>query len=180
MNPKNFVRVGDFVVPRRVEWHFAGDKGDPDLSAVFEFRDGRPMCVDVCVSASAGGRQVRSADLLALEVDKMTVVAFSRFTMRSVFNPETNVTTTVPVDDEREVWAAINGIEAAVKAPRRGVTQAELERVAEIYLANIATEPALAVMVQMGYGSQRTAHRRIKQAETAGLLPATTPGKRRV
>ncbi len=179
LGARNAVPLGDYVIPRRVEWHFEGDNGDPDLWAFFEYRDGRPQCVAVRVAASKHGRAVRTSDFQLLEVDKMTVTAFSRFAMRSSFDPETNVTTMEPVDDERDLWRVIDGVEEAIKAPRRGVTQAEIEKVAEIYLDNVRSDPTREVEVQMRYGSRRTAERRIKQAEEAGLLPTTTPGKKR-
>ena len=66
-----------------------------------------------------------------------------------------------------------------MKAPRRGSTHAELEQVARIYQEHIDRGPVEAVKQLMGYGSTRTGARRVKEAEAAGLLPATTPGKRR-
>lgn len=179
---RNLVPLGDFVFPRKVDWRFEGEKGDPNLKASFEYRDGRPQCVAVEVTASPDGRPVRTADLVSLEVDKMIVTAFTQFAMHSTFDPERNVTELTPVDldDEREFWAVINGVETAVKAPRRGVTQAELERVAEIYRREAQNDPTLSVKIELGYGSRRTAERRLKQAEEAGLLPPTTPGKKRV
>ena len=176
---RNLVRIGKFTVPRQVEWNFHGEKGDPDLHAVFAFRDGRPECVELSIKSSADGRQVRTTDLQELHVDKMVVSAFTRFAMRTEFDPETNVTKLSPVDDERELWDAINNVDNAVNAPRRGITPAEIRSVAETYRANVDGDPTTAVMVHLGYGSRRTAERRIKQAEEAGLLPPTTPGKKR-
>lgn len=179
---RDLVPLGDFVFPRKVEWRFEGENGDPNLKASFEYREGRPQCVAVEVTASPDGRAVRTADLAVLEVDKMTVTAFTQFAMHSTFDPERNSTELTPVDldNEREFWAVINGVETAVKAPRRGVTQAELERVADIYRRDADRDPTRAVEIELGYGSRRTAERRLKQAEQAGLLPSTTPGKKRV
>ena len=66
-----------------------------------------------------------------------------------------------------------------MKAPRRGSSRAELERVASIYAEHVDRDPVAQVQVLMGYGSSRTAARRVKEAEEAGLLSRTTPGKRR-
>ena len=109
----------------------------------------------------------------------MTTAAFMQFAMQSTYDPDANVTTSEPVEDERAFWDALSGVETAVKAPRRGVTRAEITKVAETYLKNADADPTTAVQNLLGYGSRRTAERRIKQAEEAGLLPRTTPGKRR-
>jgi hypothetical protein len=65
------------------------------------------------------------------------------------------------------------------QAPRRGVTQPELEQVAKIYRDNVSTKPVQQITTIMGYRSERTAARRVQQARDAGLLPPTTPGKRK-
>jgi hypothetical protein len=171
--------AGDYAVPSRVEWKLTGTTGDPNLHAVFEVRDGRPECVEISIKAADKGRGLRTSDLEALQVDRMTVQGFTRFAMLAKYDPETNVTTSVPVTDERELWDALAKVEDSVKAPRRGVTRAELEQVAKIYRDNIDSSPTNAVQTLMGYGSHRTAARRVQQAEGAGLLPNTTKGKRR-
>lgn len=63
--------------------------------------------------------------------------------------------------------------------PRRGVREVELQRVVDIYRANIDFNPTFAVFREMGYNSGRTAARRVEQARAAGLLPPTTQGRKR-
>lgn len=177
---RDALRFGDYVVPRRVEWNFAGTNGDPDFHAVFEVRDQRPQCVELHATAAERGRPVRTTDMERMELDKLTVAAFATCAMKSIYDPVTNVTEMFPVMDERELWEAINGIETAVKARRRGTTSAELERVADVYREHRdGINPAGEVEARLGYGSLRTAQRRIKQAEEAGLLPPTQPFKKR-
>ncbi len=55
---------------------------------------------------------------------------------------------------------------------------AELENVARAYREHIDTTPTRAVQLAGNY-SERTAARRVQQARAAGLLPKTTPGKRK-
>jgi hypothetical protein len=56
---------------------------------------------------------------------------------------------------------------------RRGtVTRAELAEVARVYREHIDASPTSAVRLVLGYGSERTAARRIKQDEEAGALAA--------
>jgi hypothetical protein len=50
--------------------------------------------------------------------------------------------------------------------------------VARIYQEHLDAHPAKAVALLGGY-TERTAARRIKEAENAGLLPPTTPGRKR-
>ena len=114
-----------------------------------------------------------------LALDAMTLSVFARLALKSTYDAETNVTTMVPIMDEREFWRAVNDVDAAVKAPRRGVTRAELEQVANVYRHNVDAKPVQQVAAIMGYGSERTAARRVQQARDAGLLPPTTPGKRK-
>jgi hypothetical protein len=175
----NDVRIGDFVMPRQAQFAIEGANGDPDLVVLLEVRDGRPQVVDVHASAKPDGRPLRTSDLQLLSLDALTISVFARLAMRSTYDPETNVTTMSPIGDEREFWQAINATDAAVKAPRRGSTRAELEQVATVYQANIGRRPVAAVMATLGYSSERTAARRVQQARAAGLLPETTPGKAR-
>jgi hypothetical protein len=175
----NDVRIGDFVMPKQAEFAIDGANGDPDLRVFLEVRDGRPQVVDVHVTAKPDGRSVRTSDLQLLSLDALTVSVFSRLAMRSTYDPERNITEMSPIADEREFWQAVNATDEAVKAPRRGSTRAELEQVAKVYRENVDHKPVAAVQAVLGYGSERTAARRIKQAENAGLLPSTTPGKRR-
>lgn len=66
-----------------------------------------------------------------------------------------------------------------VRAPRRGTTKAELEQVAKLYREHVEGRPVESIRTLMGYGSDRTAARRVEQARAAGLLPSTTPGKKK-
>lgn len=177
--PAGDVRIGDYVMPREAWWTVEGSKGSPDLRMRFEVREGRPQCVEVHVEAKPDGRPVRTSDLQVLSLDAATISVFSSLALRSSYDPETNVTTLEPIGSEREFWHAVNAADAAVKAPRRGTTRAELEQVAKVYRDNISGRPVESVRVTMGYGSERTAARRVEQARAAGLLPATTPGKKK-
>ena len=60
------------------------------------------------------------------------------------------------------------------KPDGRGIRTADLQMV-----TNLDASPTAAVRMLLGYKSERTAARRVQQAREAGLLPATTPGKRK-
>jgi hypothetical protein len=173
------VRVGDFVLPRTLTFTVDGEKGEPDLEIRFEVRDGRPRCVEVKAMSKPDGRALRTSDLQVLSLDALTVSVFAQTSMHSSFDPENNVTVMTPITDERSFWSAVNNVDAALKAPKRGTTKAELEQVAKVYKDNIHGSPVQEIQQVLGYGSERTAARRVQQARDAGLLPPTSPGKRR-
>jgi hypothetical protein len=175
--PRKQVRVGNFVLPRQLAFVVTGENGAPDLTIRFEVRDGRPVCVEVVATAKPEGRGLRTSDLHLLQLDTLAVSVFAQTALQSSFDPATNVTTMTPIVDERSFWAAVNDVDRAVKAPQRGTTRAELEQVALVYRENIKGSPVAEVKERLGYGSERTAARRVQQARDAGLLPPTTPGK---
>lgn len=80
--------------------------------------------------------------------------------------------------DEAEARRLQRDIYEARSARRGTVTRAELEEVARIYREHVDASPTQAVAMLGGY-TTRTAARRVQQARAAGLLPATTPGKRK-
>ncbi len=174
-----YVRVGDYAFPTKVVTELEGDNGNPDITIYFEVRDGRPQVVGVHLVADAQGRQIRTSDLQSLPLDIMVKSVFTGVAMKGTYDPETNVTTHEPVADEREFWAAVNAVDTAVKAPHRGTTKAELEQVAKLYREHLDDRPVQAILTLMGYGHERTAARRVEQARAAGLLPPTTPGKKK-
>lgn len=178
--PTSNVRLGDYLVPEAASFAFEGENGDPDMLVQFKVRDGRPQCTEVHLHTKPNGRAVRTSDLHALSLDVLTVSVFTALSKRFTYDPDTGMTTAMHhVMDEREFWRAVNDTEEAVKNPKRGVTEAELENVARIYRENVVHKPVEAVRAALGYGSDRTAARRVEQARSAGLLPPTTPGKRR-
>ncbi len=174
------VRVGDFLLPRRAAYEVTGDDGSPDLHVRFEVRDGRPECVEIRMTAKQNGRGLRTSDAQVLTLDAMKIGVFAEVALLSVYDPETNVTTSSHVTDEREFWRALNEVDAVVKAPQRGITKVELEQVAKVYAENLHGSPVKAVQAVLGYKSERTAARRVQQARDEGLLPPTTAGKRKV
>lgn len=174
-----YFRTGDYAMPAEITVTMEGDKGDPDLLVRFQVIEGRPQSVEVHAVMKPGGRAVRTSDLHSLSLDAMCVSVFASTAMRSTYDPVTNVTTSDSIHDEREFWAAVNAADLAVKAPRRGTTKAELEQVAKLYREHVEGRPVESLRTLMGYGSDRTAARRVEQARAAGLLPSTTPGKKK-
>lgn len=168
--------VGGVQGPDRVQMAWPGRRpGDPDVRGVIEVRDGRPVLAELWAIAGPGDRDVRLSDLARVwDASDLAEREWRKFG-------------SVP-DGSR----GLGGSDAAERkiiedevrrAGRRApaVPQAELERVAAIYREHAQHpdgRPVDAVADALDY-SRSTASRRIKAAEQAGLLPATTPGKRR-
>jgi hypothetical protein len=136
-------------------------------------REDGPVCLSVAISATPKGRPVVTADLESLPgLDRKALDAF-RALGTAVLDDEAwragrNLGRTYEIfhPDPREVSAAL-----------RTRSDVELERVAEVYRANVSTRPVEAVEA-LGY-SRRTADRRIRAARERGFLPPTTRGKRK-
>jgi hypothetical protein len=170
-------KVGDVVVPRTAVYAHDGDVGEPDLEVTFEVRDGRPECVDFHIRAKPDGRGIRDADLqMVSHLDAMAVKLYEEITPV----PGGNAFNWMWRQTEENALRAHRAVYEARKARRGDVTRAELEQVAATYREHVASSPTRAVKEFCGYKSDRTAARRVQQAREAGLLPATTPGKRRV
>jgi hypothetical protein len=180
-----FWRLGDAVVPRRVVYSHTSEGGEPDLKMYFEVRDDRPECTGIVFTTKPGGRGLRTADLQVLNLDAITRNVFTQVAaVRHHTNPfdgtpvPDNTVLFHPPRDEEEFRRLERDIYEARAARRGAVSQAELEEVAQVYREHVASSPTRMVAMLCGY-SERTAARRVQQARAAGLLPKTTPGKRK-
>jgi hypothetical protein len=159
------IALGDAVVPLKATLTFEGLSKSPDVLMRFEIRDQRPECVEISVKAKPDGRGIRDADIGIFHIDRLTINVFERLA-------------NLGARDEKVLLAASRSVHEARKARRGGVTRADLENVARIYQQHIGTSPTRAVALEYDF-SERTAARRIKEAERVGLLPVTTPGRKR-
>jgi hypothetical protein len=172
-------RLGNAVVPHRAIYVHEGEGGEPNLTLYFEVRDGRPECTGATLAAAKGGRGLRTSDLAALNLDSLAIAVFSQLASTYRTSPdEPDAMLLFRPADEAEARRLERDVHEARKARRGAVTRAELEEVARIYREHVDASPTHAVQMLRGY-SERTAARRVQQARAAGLLPPTTPGKRR-
>jgi hypothetical protein len=169
--PQRGTWIGKTFVPLKVTFEGIGLKGAPDVSAVFEIRDGVPEVVDFRITAKPSGRAVRTSDLNGWQ--PLEGLALNGF--RQVGELGDREHGAWPPQDQREEWAVRADLEKAM-ARRRTPSTAELEEVAKVYRTAIHGKPTEAVQLQLGY-SRRTAARRVEQARAAGILPPTTKGK---
>lgn len=169
-------QIGDVTVPRVAVYAHDGDVGEPDLEVTFEVRDGRPECVDFHVRAKPDGRGIRTADLeMVTNLDAIAVnlyAAVAPVPGGDAFNWMWRQT-------QENVDQARRAVYEARKARRGPANRAALEEVARVYREHVDASPTRAVQLLLGYKSERTAARRVQQAREAGLLPKTTPGKRK-
>jgi hypothetical protein len=179
------VRLGETLVPAAVTLHQAGDGPDaPKIEAKFEIRDGRPECVLLAVTANPDGRGVRLRDLELFTLDAVIESAFAKHAIhpdewRDDDPRGSIVEATLGGRDDAERWAMRRDVVEARQSRRKPVQRVELERVAKVYREHVGQRnPTQIVATVLGY-SERTAARRIQQARQAGLLPPTTPGKRK-
>jgi hypothetical protein len=170
------VRLGQSVVYERASFTVTGARGDPDSGALFEIRDGRPECIEVSVKAKPTGRAIRQADMALFSIENLTANVFAE--VGTPIEPTTDgsgaIATWPAYDDE------VPGVRADVATARRrrgSVNDAELRKVAEVYLANLDNGPTAAVEVVLGY-TRRTADRRVEAAKAAGFIPTDGTGKR--
>lgn len=170
----NWVKVGDRWVPRRIVVQ-SPMPDQPDLRMTIEVRQGIPVYTEVTLQARSDGPDIRRKDLdiplddwlerfvgvcsmIAMEVDE------SGQPIRLVKKPS----------DRRA--AMVNA--RRVRSGRPRIPSEHLQKVAEVYREHITDRPTDSVRAAFGV-SHRTAARYVQQAREAGILPETTPGKRK-
>lgn len=174
------VQLGETLVPQRAKFEITGEDECPDGRVTFEVRDGRPECVEIAVKAKPGGRGIQSADMTLFNIDNLTVNVFSSVALGPVQQVGPGEWAADNSPDDRAAWSRRGDVHRARTTRRASAgDRVELERVAKVYREHLANAPIAAVRVLLGYHSDRTAARRVQQARAAGLLPPTTPGKRK-
>ncbi|WP_336922381.1 hypothetical protein [Aquipuribacter sp. SD81] len=91
---------------------------------------------------------------------------------------EHNGTAAPPERGTPEWHAAWSDFDRAQHAAKTRDRSDELAEVARVYRANVTGNPTAEVEREMHY-TRRTAARRVQEARKAGLLPPTTPGKKK-
>lgn len=174
------VRIADdVVVPSRATWRAVGAGDMPDAVAHFEVRDGVPELREVHLVAKPEGRTLLTSDFDAFRSENLTRNVFEALAMSFVGpDPETGEVS-MQKATTRQAQRAVDDLPARRPGRPSALTPGELERVARVYLDDESGKPVVAVRERLGYASERTAARRIKQAEEAGHLPPTTRGRRR-
>ena len=171
----DYVPVEDLLLPSWLEFEAEGDEAGPSSFGRVEVRKGRPELVEFRVWSRPGEPEVKHRDLRQAEpaalVDLLAGFALQVFHedgRRIVWYPEPGS------EQQAQVVAQVRG----TRVGNRRLTHGYLERVAEVYRANLASGPTLAVQRHFVV-SPRMASGYVQRARRAGLLPPTTPGKKK-
>jgi hypothetical protein len=171
-----YVPVGDRLVPSMVELELNGDATSPTSTVRVEVRDGAPRVVEMRFHAKPGQGEVRQAHLRETQLEAM-VELVAAFAVRVVsFDDGTGVVQS-SLSPEGEVWSESLDSLRRARANRK-VTPELLQEVAAVYREHLATGPTKAVRARF-FVSQRMASNYVQRARRAGLLPPTSPGKKR-
>lgn len=176
--PGNSVRLGDRLLPRKIQVQFIGADDQPALTMRLEVIDDQPQCRELRVISKEGGRQVKQLDLRAIQLTTWVEEVFGMFAWRIIEDRE-GVIHSVMETSGPALMESVRAVRQSRKGKSaRTVTPKLLARVAEVYRAHLSGAPTRAVGEAFGVGP-RMAAEYVSRARRAGLLPPTTPGKKK-
>jgi hypothetical protein len=172
------VRIGDRLVPQRIDVVLPGVDGQPSLSARLEVVDGIPQCREINIASAEGGREVKQLDLRAVSIAEMVERMFALFAMRVILEDNGHVTAVKEVGEQAVIDAERVMADKRKGKGARKITPAFLQEVANTYTANVDKNPTQAVQKAFDV-SPRMAGNYIRKARDLGFLPEVTDGRRR-
>lgn len=179
LGPGQQVRIGDRLVPSRVDVLFTGADGQPSLTMRLEVVDGVPSCRELTLASVAGGREVRTLDLTAIRLAEWVDDVYAAFALR-VTNESKGVVVAVKESDHDSELGAVEQFRKARKGKAaRKIDDALLRQAAAIYTEHFRDRPIVKVAAAFGV-SERTASLYITMARHAEHLPKTTRGKKMI
>ena len=165
----------DHWVPATLEIATGGD-GEPETYAKVAVSQSGAKLVELrFVSTDSDSRGVRQQDLRDVEVKSLLEDFVAMFTFRVESYPEGGGLVHPPIDDAFD--QALRFVSRLRSNGTRDITPQLLERVAEIYRANISRYPTKAVQHHFQV-SQRMAAEYVSRARQRGLLPPTKKGRK--
>jgi len=173
--PGDRVQVGDRRIPRAIFVQIRGGENQPDFAMKIEVREGIPQWVEVQLQARPDGPEVRDKDLATIRLGDWLEQIVAMCSLKYSGTGPGWTSWSKPVVDR----TAVPDIRRALSGRPRTVTPERLQKVAEIYRQHFEQRPTEAVARSFGV-SHRTAARYVQQARSAGLLPETEPGKKKV
>jgi len=173
--PGDRVQVGERRIPREILVQIRGGANDPDVELKIEVREGIPQWVEVWLKARPDGPEVRDKHLAAIRLGDLLEQIVAMCSLKYSGTGPGWTAWSKPVDDRN----AVADIRHALAGRPRTVTPERLQKVAEVYRQHFNQRPTEAVARSFGV-SHRTAARYVQQARSAGLLPETEPGKKKV
>jgi hypothetical protein len=186
------VRLESHLVPARLEIKTGGE-GEPEIYARVEVDENGSKLAELrFVSTDPDARGIRQSDLREIRVTALLEDFVAMFTLGHGLFPYLYMGTDAPAESIEtyglELYSAgetDNGVEPSFlrvarglrRGRKRDITPALLEKVAEIYRANIHGAPTRAVEHHFQV-SQRMGVEYVSRARKAGLLPATVKGRK--
>lgn len=176
----SYVPVEDALVPEYIELTIDTGDGQPTAFERVEVRDGVPQIVEFRLTSSPGQREVRQADLRAVQLTALIdLVAGLSMQVTNYTDRTGGRVILVNPDDDENLNAAVDSMKRARSGKAvRTITPQFLERVAEVYRTNVDGRPTRSVQDHFVV-EPRTASEYVQRARRAGLLPPTSPGKKR-
>jgi hypothetical protein len=175
----DYIRIEDRLVPEWVNFKLAHGPGEPQLLGRVEVRDGVPECVVLAFTSGNDGRGLRQSDLRGVQMDSLVIDLVASLSIHVDQTTDPNKTVfRVGLGDGGPTASARRFIERRRKGPGlRDLTPELLQRVAEVYRANIGGAPTAAVAKTFGVKS-RMASTYVRRARDKGYLPETTQGRK--
>jgi hypothetical protein len=186
------VRLESHLVPARLEIK-TGGAGEPEIYARVEVDENGSKLAELrFVSTDPDARGIRQSDLREVQVAALLEDFVAMFTLGYGLFPYLYKGRDAPVESIEtyglELYSGVEtdiGVEPSFLRVARGlrggrkrdITPALLEKVAEIYRANIHGAPTRAVEHHFQV-SQRMGVEYVSRARKAGLLPATVKGRK--
>jgi hypothetical protein len=180
------VQLESHQVPARLEIKTGGE-GEPEVYARVDVDENGSKLTELCfVNTDPDARGIRQSDLREVEVSALLEDFVAMFTTGYRLVPYTSER---GVDTYKlEIYggqlkngqmdpAFLTVAHGLRRGRKRDITPALLERVADIYRANIRNAPTKAVEHHF-HVSQRMAAEYVSRARRAGLLPTTRRGKK--
>lgn len=164
------VRVGDRMVPGRIDVDAPGGKHAPEpaLKFTIEVLDDVPVVTRLELVKREGQPGVRSDALRRVRLDDWVEDIVAASSLQVVHDDDGAVVADRATNPDA-MRRARHAARAMQARGRRKVTPAHLAKVAEVYRANEASRPAEAVAIAFGT-SDRTAFRWIAAAKEEGVL----------
>jgi len=164
--------LGDRLVPPSMVATLPAIDGLPAIRLAIVVRDGIPVCRRIEIESAPEGRDVRQADLDAINVDDLIERVCSAVGARVLRRTDADS------DAAAWEWNDANAVEPAARSGRPvRLSDERIRRAAEVYRAHLHERPTQAVAAAFGI-APRTAAKYVGEARIRGFLPPTTPGKK--
>lgn len=166
---------GDFEVMGRFWLTYRPERDEPGWRMKIVTVNGVPQCREIAFESSPHGREVRAADLRGLRVEDLLEWATQYGVGRSDVDDDGRPRFTLSLED-RDSGTNLAAIRKARRERKRKITDGLLREVAEVYRANLGSNPTQAVADHFDR-AHRTAALWVQRAREAGHLGASVPGK---